>query len=516
MPDGTVQLAADSTGKKVDTSELTVGANTVERQRIVIADDSVAAALAKIINSAPAGTEYALVVRPIDPAEAAQGAALPPEAMIMSGQDAANLVRVLRTDAHGANGGDLKTHIWSDSGSVNLGELAANPFHVKVSDGTNVLTLEQSITDAEAGTDWGVPAECYVMMYNGTTWDRLRGTIANGILADVSRIVAALPAGTNIMGKVGIDQTTPGTTNGVQVNAALPVGANVIGKVSIDQTTPGTTNLVSAAQGTPAAVANAWTAKITDGTNTAAVKAASTYPAFTDAALVVAGREVGNTGATAPVSAALKGHIFNTTPAAVTSGQMAFAQCTARGEQLVALANGNIQVAVKAASTAAAATDPALVVSMAGANSATKIGDGTNNAAIKAASTAAVAADPTIAVAISPNLPAPTQSFVNSAATTNATSVKASAGTVYNITASNTGGAAAFVKFYNKASAPTVGTDVPVFTMAIPASGTVTIAPALVGIRFATGIALAITNLAADSDTTAVAAAQVKVATSYI
>jgi hypothetical protein len=54
-------------------------------------------------------------------------------------------------------------------------------------------------------------------------------------------------AGTNLIGKVGIDQTTPGTTNGVQVNAALPVGANVIGKVSIDQTTPGTTNLVALA-----------------------------------------------------------------------------------------------------------------------------------------------------------------------------------------------------------------------------------------------------------------------------
>jgi hypothetical protein len=53
-------------------------------------------------------------------------------------------------------------------------------------------------------------------------------------------------AGTAIMGKVGIDQTTPGTTNGVQVNAAIPAGSNIIGKVTIDQTTPGTTNAISA------------------------------------------------------------------------------------------------------------------------------------------------------------------------------------------------------------------------------------------------------------------------------
>jgi hypothetical protein len=44
----------------------------------------------------------------------------------------------------------------------------------------------------------------------------------------------AIPAGTNIIGKVGIDQTTPGTTNAV----------------AIDQTTPGTTNAVQIIAGT--------------------------------------------------------------------------------------------------------------------------------------------------------------------------------------------------------------------------------------------------------------------------
>jgi len=52
-------------------------------------------------------------------------------------------------------------------------------------------------------------------------------------------ITGALPAGTNVIGKVGIDQTTPGTTNlvsigtngTVAINAALPAGANSIGTV---------------------------------------------------------------------------------------------------------------------------------------------------------------------------------------------------------------------------------------------------------------------------------------------
>lgn len=110
----------------------------------------------------------------------------------------------------------------------------------------------------------------------------------------------------------------------------------------------------------------------------------------------------------------------------------------------------------------------------------------------------------------------PTASNVNSAATTNATSVKTSAGSVYSITASNTGAAAAFLKLYNKASAPTVGTDVPVLTIPIPASSVQNIEFGTAGHRFTTGIALAITNLAADSDTTAIAASQVKVITAYI
>ena len=48
----------------------------------------------------------------------------------------------------------------------------------------------------------------YSMGYNGTTWDRLRSTTANGLAVDITRN-AALVAGSAIVGKVGIDQTTP-------------------------------------------------------------------------------------------------------------------------------------------------------------------------------------------------------------------------------------------------------------------------------------------------------------------
>lgn len=67
MADGIIQVAPDSTGKKLDTSELTVGANTVERERIVWADPTTDVGLGVVTNANPAGTEYAPIVRPITP-----------------------------------------------------------------------------------------------------------------------------------------------------------------------------------------------------------------------------------------------------------------------------------------------------------------------------------------------------------------------------------------------------------------------------------------------------------------
>ena len=110
----------------------------------------------------------------------------------------------------------------------------------------------------------------------------------------------------------------------------------------------------------------------------------------------------------------------------------------------------------------------------------------------------------------------PTASLVNSAATTNSTLVKNAAGTLYGMVISNTGAAAAFVKLYNLATAPVVGTSAVVLTIPVPAGGTVSINWGPLGMRFGTGIGLAITNLAPDADTTAVALGQVKVATSFI
>jgi hypothetical protein len=98
-----------------------------------------------------------------------------------------------------------------------------------------------------------------------------------------------------------------------------------------------------------------------------------------------------------------------------------------------------------------------------------------------------------------------TSSRVNAAASTNATSLKASAGAAVDIDVFNVAAYSVFLKFYNKASAPTVGTDTPVWTIPIPAAtGFARTLP--FGKWFTTGIAYAITKLQPDSDATVVAA----------
>jgi hypothetical protein len=106
--------------------------------------------------------------------------------------------------------------------------------------------------------------------------------------------------------------------------------------------------------------------------------------------------------------------------------------------------------------------------------------------------------------------------FVNSAATTNGALILTGTSGLQAFYATNTGAAAAYVKLYNKATAPTVGTDVPEMIIPVPAAaagvpGAVELTPGFNAYRFALGLGIAITGGAADADTTAVAAGQVKV-----
>lgn len=113
-----------------------------------------------------------------------------------------------------------------------------------------------------------------------------------------------------------------------------------------------------------------------------------------------------------------------------------------------------------------------------------------------------------------------TSATLISAASTNATSLKASAGNVYSINVGNNSTTQiVYLKLYNKASSPTVGTDTPVAVFIVPAASVGGAGSNLtfpVGKAFTTGIAYAITGGIAHTDNTAVSANQVCVTFDYL
>lgn len=98
---------------------------------------------------------------------------------------------------------------------------------------------------------------------------------------------------------------------------------------------------------------------------------------------------------------------------------------------------------------------------------------------------------------------------------TTGANVKASAGTVYGGIVSNTANAWRYLKLYDKATAPTVGTDTPLLTIALPPNSSGPI-PINNGCKFTLGIGVGATVLIADNDTTTPTANDVVVNLFYV
>lgn len=104
-----------------------------------------------------------------------------------------------------------------------------------------------------------------------------------------------------------------------------------------------------------------------------------------------------------------------------------------------------------------------------------------------------------------------------STASTNANNIKSSGGNLYSIIAIGLTSTVRYLKLYNKASAPTVGSDVPLMTIPIPANtqGAGVALPFSMGVNFPLGIAIAITSGVADNDSGAIGAGDVIVNLTY-
>lgn len=105
-----------------------------------------------------------------------------------------------------------------------------------------------------------------------------------------------------------------------------------------------------------------------------------------------------------------------------------------------------------------------------------------------------------------------------SLASTNANVVKASKGNLSSIIAIGLTSDVRYLKFYNKATAPTVGTDVPALTIPIPANtqGAGLAISLKDSVEFDLGIGIAITSGSADNDTGAIGAGDVIVNLIYV
>lgn len=115
---------------------------------------------------------------------------------------------------------------------------------------------------------------------------------------------------------------------------------------------------------------------------------------------------------------------------------------------------------------------------------------------------------------ITGNNNASTTYAVNALASANAVLIKNTTGLIFNITAMNASAGIRYVRLYNKATAPTAGTDTPIIIIAIPATSSKEISFST-GVLFSLGIGVAITGAAAVLDSTAVSAGDVQLTINY-
>ena len=311
-------------------------------------------------------------------------------------------------------------------------------------------------------------------------------------------LTSALPAGSNTIG-------------GVTLAAALPAGANTIGAVT-QASGPWTINVTQVAGTTLGAIANY-------GTSPGAVAVPGVNAFVTNTAGVnitqVAGSTLGaiaNYGTSPGAVAVPAVNAFITNIPAVSqngapwsvsaSGNFGVTQSTSPWvNNITQFGSTNISTGTGASGTGI----PRVTVS--------------NDSNILATQSGTWTVQPGNTANTTPWLVTPVAGTTNAAtpgneiAPNNTTGVnlKASAGTVYSVQLGGIGSAPAYLKLYDKATAPTCGTDTPIKRLIIPAnptaadgSGSNVMFP--VGVKFSNGIGYCVTTGITDADTTAPAA----------
>jgi len=220
MADQFIQVPPDSTGKKLDTEELTVSAQTVQRERMRIAG---------------------LAATDLAPVTAADGLLVN-----LGTNNDVTLATLPSLVAGTANIGDVDVLTLPPlvAGTANIGDVDV----LTVIPGTAATNLGKAIDSAAGATDTGVAVLAirddalatltpvdgdYVPLRTndrGALWIKSDGTVTvtDDASFDVASIVAALPAGTNRIGAVSqdIDRPAQNTTALTLVRVAIDVAAS--------------------------------------------------------------------------------------------------------------------------------------------------------------------------------------------------------------------------------------------------------------------------------------------------
>lgn len=321
-------------------------------------------------------------------------------------------------------------------------------FSVNANAGTNLntsaLALETGGNLASIKTDVD-----NLNLAQGSTTSGQKGNLTLGAVTTGSptyTTAQSSPLSLDTTGALRVNVTAGGSGGGIVTQAtAANLNATVVGTGTFAVQASAGTNLNTSALALDATLTGGTAqTKITDGTNVATVKAASTAPVLTDKAVVttqrdplpagtnVIGHAIIDTGSTTAVTQATAANLNATivgTGTFVTQSTLAAETTKVIGtvnvaaSQTIALAAGSAVIGHVIADSGSTTAVTALPAIPSGTNTigSVKLTDGTTVPNVKAASTAAIATDPALVVAISPNNTVPVSiASLPSGAVTNA------------------------------------------------------------------------------------------------
>lgn len=293
MADDYIQVAPDSTGKKVDNTKLTVGANDVYRQRTQTAGAG-AAELQDVRNTAPGASDYGAVTRIGDGHNVALGAT----ADAAAAADGSNVSLVALFKRLLGRVTTLITNVATaakqDTGNTSLASIDSKLSGALSVTGSTVAAAVSGTVTANAGVNLNTSAlalegggNLALIKAKTDNLDAASSTLAKATTqTDGTQKAIARGAAKGTTTAADVTSTASGANHQGADVVLYDASGNVIDPRLIRAIASGTDS-ITVVQGTAAAASGGWPVKPTDGTNTITVKAASTAAAATDTSEVV-------------------------------------------------------------------------------------------------------------------------------------------------------------------------------------------------------------------------------------